>query len=241
MLKDIPVGILHALLQGMSRIPRKYVTYDGCYFHITWQTTDKKWYLKSDRRKRYLYDLLFRFRRRYGVDIYSYCFMSNHPHFTGKCRTAKELSQFMHVVNTLFARRVNSEEKRTGQVIQDRYVSVVIEDDTHMLSEIRYNDLNPVRGKIARHPGKYKYSSYHYYASGVDDPLITPFPTYESMGYSAKNRQIAYQELFKDCELSKRRSCCLFIGSVGWVLKNKENIKKLQKVDRDKKIGKSPP
>lgn len=139
-------GIFIALIRPMPSLPRGSILTDRSTFHITWQCHNRSWLLESDWAKSFYYKMLLKFKDRYQVKIYSYCFMSNHPHLTGYCESKKLLSDLFRVVNSLFARAYNQRAKRRGQVVMDRF-------------------------NMVKHPKEYRWTSFHFYAYGKQDPL----------------------------------------------------------------------
>lgn len=223
----------------MPRVPRYFIISDDAQFHITWQCHNKSWFLRSESSKQLYYNLLLKYKSQYNVKIYSYSFMSSHPHLTGYCSTQKGLSDFMRVVNSIFAQHINRVEKRCGQAIRDRFKSPQIQDDEHLFKVMMYVDLNPVRAKMVRHPGNYKWTSYHYYAHGTPDPLIDPAPIYLMLGATPKERQEAYrrhvQKYLQEEGLIKHNySCVHAIGNPEWVLPRQQIIEAYLKEYRER-------
>lgn len=221
----------------MAYLSRQDIIFDGSTFHITWQCHNGSWFLESDDAKQIYYDLLLKYKERYGVSFYSYCFMSSHPHLTGKITNVEGLSRLMQLVNSQFAKKINKTMNRRGQVIMDRYKSPVIQTDEQLLRVMAYVDLNPQRAKMVKHPKNYKWSSYNYYAYGKDDPLLTPAPSYLALGFTSEQRMFAYrnmvEEVMADYGLEKQNystTCC--IGNPDWVAKRYKEIKQIQKAKR---------
>ncbi len=213
----------------MARIPRRFLISDQGTFHITWQCHNKSWLLRYAWAKDLLYSLLLRYRDRYRIKIYSYCFMSSHPHLTGFCESQEGLSDYFRLVNSLFAKTVNQRLNRLGQVVRDRFLSKQIQDDRHLLIELIYIDLNPVRAEIVDHPRAYRYCSYRYYAYGEPDPLIEPAPSYLSLGGTLEARQQAYREMVTEIlKASSSRPVAdrYFIGDPIWVSNRHRELKK---------------
>jgi len=195
---------------------------DQSYFHVTWQCHNKDWLFQSNGMKQLYYDLLLRFKGRYQVQIYSYCFMSNHAHLTGYCENKKLFSDFFRIVNSLFARKLNQNRKRRGQVIMDRFKSPRIESHQDLEKVMQYVDLNPKRAGMVVHPKDYAWTSFHYYAYGKTDSLITPAPNYEKLGTTGSERQIKYlamiEEILRSDWKEKRPySSAPFVGNPIWV------------------------
>ena len=232
----------------MASLPRYAIIEDNSTFHVTWQCHNKDWLLKEDWSKKLYYNLLLKYKDQYGVSIYSYCFMSNHIHLSGKLRVKEEFSSFFRTVNSKFAREVNKKHNRRGQVIMDRFKSPRIESDESLLRVMTYIDLNPKRVGMVVHPKDNKFSSYNYYAHGKEDPLITPAPTYLGLGNTPVERQKVYRELVEtilmnDWRDKKPYSSMLFIGDPDWVkirVENLESIKreKYQRYKQNKMVRK---
>ncbi len=206
----------------MPGTPRYAVIQDGSTFHVTWQCHNKDWLLKEEWAKRLYYQLLLKYKDRYQVQIYSYCFMSNHPHLTGYCQNKDFFSDFFRVVNSCFAKSYNRKMKRRGQVVMDRFKSPHIQTEAEHLKVMYYIDLNPKRAGMVDHPKEYAWSSYHYYALGKEDPLITEAPSYHILGSTASERQKAYQKMVEeilknDWKTKQPYSSLPFIGNPDWV------------------------
>lgn len=215
----------------MPSQPRYLILDDHSVFHITWQCHNQDWLLKSQWAKSLYYNLLLRYKKRYQVQIYSYCFMSNHPHLSGYCQSKTLLSDFFRLVNSSFARAYNQKYKRRGQVVMDRFKSPRIETDADLLKVMHYIDLNPKRAKMVDHPKDYHWSSYGYYAHGKKDPLIDPAPIYLELGEMPKQRQRAYRKMVEfilqnDWKEKQPYSSVPFIGSPQWVLQKTQALKR---------------
>lgn len=224
----------------MAYHSRYHIVYDGCFFHVTWQCHNREWLLSSDDAKLFYYALLLKYKKKYGVTIHSYCFMSNHPHLTGQMRSREEFSNFFRVVNNLFARFYNKHHNRRGQVIMDRFKSPVIQSDLDMLRVMIYIDLNPVRQHMVAHPKEYLFTSYHYYAHGCDDPLLDPSPSYLALGQTPRQRQRAYREMVGHVLISegfakKNYSAVCFIGEPEWVVQKYQELQAIMQMKRPAK------
>lgn len=206
----------------MAYLPRYEIICDDAYFHVTWQCHNKDWLLKWDWAKQAYYNLLLKYKGKYGVEIYAYGFMDNHPHLAGHLTGKERFSAFFRVVNSQFARIVNKQLRRRGQVVMDRFKSPMIESDDHMLKAMAYIDLNPHRAQKVPHPRENTWSSYQYYAHGKADPLLTPSPSYLALGKNPAERQRDYRAIVEALMEHRRTmniSHTYFIGNPDWVLK----------------------
>ena len=221
----------------MAYLARQDIIYDGATFHVTWQCHNYSWFLEDDDAKQVYYDLLLKYKHRYGVRFYSYCFMSNHPHLTGYTETVEGLSRLMQTVNSQFAKKINKIMGRRGQVIMDRFKSPVIQTDEALLKVMTYGDTNPNRARMISHPKDYRWCSYRYYAYGEDDQLITPAPSYMALGGTAEERRKAYRAMVDsmitaDILTKHNYSKTYCIGNPDWVQKHYTEIKEIQRAKR---------
>ncbi|MFH1830320.1 MAG: transposase [Pseudomonadota bacterium] len=221
----------------MAYLARQDILYPGAIFHITWQCHNEEWLLKDNSLKQLYYDLLLKYKDRYGVEFYSYCLMHNHPHLTGKTFAADSISKLMQTVNSQLAKAINKRYERKGQAIMDRFKSPIIQTDNQLLKVMNYNDLNITRTKAKIHPKDYNWCSYRYYAYGEPDPLITISPSYLTLGDTDEQRQSEYrrmvEEVIKNEALKKRDySKTLYIGDPGWVKARYEEINEIKQAKR---------
>ena len=213
----------------MPSYPRYLIVYDDATFHLTWQCHNQEWLMKDEWAKKFYYDQLLEWKDFYGVSIHAYNFMDNHPHLVGNTIKKEGISDLMRRINCNFAKEYNRRTHRKGQVVMSRFKSPTIQTDEHLLNVMVYVDLNPCRAGKVKHPKNYKWTSYHYYAFGKDDPLITPAPTYLGLGRDDEERQRIYTEmvedLIEDGLKKKDYSAVHFIGDPDWV---KDNCGSLQ-------------
>ena len=84
-----------------------------------------------------------------GTTIYAWALMSNHAHILLKSGKAG-LSTFMRKFLTGYATQFNGRHHRHGHLFQNRYKSIVCEEDTYFLKLVSYIHLNPLRARLVR-------------------------------------------------------------------------------------------
>jgi len=90
---------------------------------------------------------------------YAWVFIPNHAHFL--FRTGGDsLASLMRRLLTGYAVSFNRRHKRHGQLFQNRYKSIICQEDTYLKELIRYIHLNPLRAGIV--PGIKELNSYPY-------------------------------------------------------------------------------
>jgi putative transposase len=104
--------------------------------------------------------------------IYAWSLMPNHFHLL--VRTGKQpLSRNMRVLMSGYAGYFNRRHRRHGHLFQNRYKSIVCEEETYFLELVRYLHLNPLRSKIVtdiRKLDTYPYSGHSAIVGKVDRP-----------------------------------------------------------------------
>ncbi len=99
--------------------------------------------------------------------VYAYCLMSNHIHIIIQESTEK-IDLIMKRIGTRYVYWYNIKYKRVGHLFQDRFLSEPIDDESYLLSAIRYIHKNPVKAKIVNVCSDYKYSSYNDFKAHKD-------------------------------------------------------------------------
>ena len=78
--------------------------------------------------------------------ILAWAILDNHVHillFSGQ----KGISTFMRRLLTGYAVWFNQKHRRSGHLFQNRFQSIVCEEDPYLLELVRYIHLNPLRAK----------------------------------------------------------------------------------------------
>ncbi len=216
------------------RIPRSLILENGSLFHVTWQCHNKSWLLKQRWAKKLYYSLLLRFKEQYGVIFYSYMIMDNHIHLSGKVTELKSFSAFFRIVNSMFAKEINKQAARCGQVVRDRFKSPALQTEQDLVKEMIYHDLNEVRAGKVKHPKNNSVSSYAHYAFGKADPLISDPQVYIQLGSFEEERQLAYQAMVEEILISAPRKKkgnyrnALYVGNPEWVAKQYAKLKEFR-------------
>ena len=81
------------------------------------------------------------------TSCYGWALMSNHAHFLFRTGTTP-LSKLMRSLLTGYVIGFNRRHKRSGQLFQNRFKSIVCQEDIYLQELVRYIHLNPVRAGI---------------------------------------------------------------------------------------------
>lgn len=141
----------------MSRSLR--IEYPGALYHVTSRGNGGgDIYLGNDDRREFL-RLLGEVCARFHWRIHAWCQMTNHYHLVIETERAN-LGRGMRQLNGVYTQAFNRAHGRAGHVFQGRYKAILVERDAYLLELCRYVALNPIRARIVRKPGRWRWSSY---------------------------------------------------------------------------------
>ena len=140
----------------MPRRPRFVLP--GTAHHVTQRGNNRQAVFFSDQdRIRYLH-MLRHNSRRYDVRILGWCLMTNHVHLIAIPGVSESLSLWLRQTHSQYSWEMNRHHNRVGHLWQNRFFSCPL-GPTHLLSAMRYVDLNPVRAGITAEPWDWRWSS----------------------------------------------------------------------------------
>lgn len=101
----------------------------------------------------------------FNATISSYCLMNNHYHLLVNTPEGN-ISRFMRHVNGVYTQRHNRKHVKDGPLFRGRFKSVLVQDDGHLVSVVRYIHLNPIKAKIIKDVKDFEWSSHGIYLKG---------------------------------------------------------------------------
>ena len=134
--------------------------------------------------------------KRYDCHLHAYVLMTNHVHLLVTPPAEESISRMVQYVGRKYVPYINHQYKRTGTLWEGRYKSSLIQEEPYLLACMRYIELNPVRAGMLITAYDYRWSSYHFNATGQDDELLTEHQLYLSLGIDKSSRRQAYRRLF---------------------------------------------
>jgi len=138
---------------------------------------------------------------------YAWVLMPNHAHFLF-CTGVVPLAGLMRRLLTGYAINFNHRHKRHGHLFQNRYKSIICQEDTYLRELVRYLHLNPVRAGIISDLGELKGYAYCGH-SAVVEKKNRPWQDVEYVlgyfGETVRKARNAYLEYMKEgIELGRR-------------------------------------
>jgi REP element-mobilizing transposase RayT len=120
--------------------------------------------------------------------VYAWALLPNHAHLLVRTGT-RPLARSMRSLLTGYAGSFNRRHRRVGHLFQNRYKSIVVEEDPYLLELVRYLHLNPLRAKVVpdlRHLDRYPWTGHSALLGTVPRPWQA---TQAVLGYFAPRRQ----------------------------------------------------
>jgi REP element-mobilizing transposase RayT len=82
-----------------------------------------------------------------GLTVYAWALLPNHLHLLVRTG-ATPLARAMRSLLTGYAGAFNRRHRRRGHLFQNRYKSIVVEEEPYLLELVRYLHLNPLRARV---------------------------------------------------------------------------------------------
>ncbi|MDP2156260.1 MAG: transposase [Nitrospirota bacterium] len=175
----------------MPRQPR--LDAPGALHHVMARGIEQRMIFRDDRDREDFVRRLAGLAEKGAWLVYAWALMPNHFHLL--VRTGKQsLSQNMRSVMSGYAGHFNRRHKRHGHVFQNRYKSIVCEEETYFLELVRYLHLNPLRSKIVpdlSSLAEYPYSGHSAIAGKVARPWQD---TEDVLGRFSDTRRVAVRQ-----------------------------------------------
>jgi REP element-mobilizing transposase RayT len=167
-------------------------------YHIVQRGINRQQIFEDGDDCRYYLYLLSETKQSMGYEIYAYCLMGNHLHLLLKTN-ASPLEDIFRRLGIRYASYFNRKYERAGHLFQGRYLSEVVENDSYLLSALRYIHQNPVNAGLCKTPEEYPWSSSKGYLRGTDEIVNTEFAL--SLFSKDKQRQVSlYTDFMSEAE-----------------------------------------
>ncbi|MBC8394346.1 MAG: transposase [Deltaproteobacteria bacterium] len=190
-------------------------------------------------------DFLLRFGElipKTGTTCYAWALMSNHAHFLLRTGDAP-LATFMRRLLTGYVGRFNRRHKRIGPLFQNRFKSIVCQEDVYLKELVRYIHLNPLRAKIV--PDLTRLDTYRY--CGHSGILGKRKNDWQESGYVlscfgkrvSKARKLYYEYIREGVGQGRRAELTgggLIRSLGGWDVVKKSSLKSIGRVKGDDRI-----
>jgi len=148
----------------------------GVPHHVTQRGNNRQDVFFSEQDRIRYVQMLREYSRRHDVRILAWCVMTNHVHLIMVPGTSGSLALALGQAHSQYSLEHNRHHGRIGHLWQNRFFSCPLEP-SHLLSAMRYVELNPVRAKMAAEAWDWRWSSAraHTLLHAHDDLLDWPW------------------------------------------------------------------
>jgi len=199
-------------------------------FHVISRGNNKQWIFHDDEDFRKFLNLLELHKKSKPFYLYHYAILNNHFHLLLEPYPGQSISKIMQGIKLSYFYYYRKKYNYFGHLFQNRFKSILIEKDSHLLSCGSYIELNPVRAGITNSAEEYPYSSCTYYTQGKCQSLIDLDPVYLELSNQKDERIKLYKELIEN-ESRKDSSYSIgnYIGSEAFEkrIKDKYGLEKV--------------
>ena len=175
------------------------ITYPGAIYHIINRGCRKDKIFKRIADREEFLARLTAASSKYGIIIHGYCLMDNHFHLLVETPN-ENLSAFMQLLQCGYANWFKVRYKLVGPLFQSRFKSVLVEDESYLVTLSAYIHLNPVRAKMTNDPESYRWSSCGQYLRNEKTELVDPAMVLEYAG-GVDNYKFILTEMIEDAPL----------------------------------------
>ncbi len=141
----------------MPRGPR--LAFQNSFYHVFNRGINKQPIFIDETDYKFFLLLLLRLKNKYDHSIFAYCLMPNHFHLSIQTRKTP-ISKILSSLATSYAMHFNKKYSHLGPVFQNRFKSILIENDSYFLQLNQYITLNPVKANLCQDPAQYPFSSF---------------------------------------------------------------------------------
>lgn len=142
------------------------------------------------------------------TECLAWALIPNHFHLllrSGSCG----LASFMRRLLTGYAISFNKRHNRVGHLFQNRYKSIVCEEDTYLLELVRYIHLNPLRARIVKSMAELDCYPWSGHAVIMGKQQVEGQSVEGVLGYFGKKKNLAvkkYRQFVEDGSAQGRRN-----------------------------------
>jgi putative transposase len=129
----------------------------GGFYHVTSRGNDGCEIVVDDEDRADFVRLLARIAVRFRIRIHAWCLMTNHYHLVLET-PGGQVSQALHYLNGIYARRFNERYGRSGHLFGGRFRATVLDSEEHFEAACRYALSNPVRAGLVASAGDWPWA-----------------------------------------------------------------------------------
>jgi putative transposase len=214
----------------------------GVLHHVIIRGIERRSIFKDNQDRDHLLDRVADLFPATKTSCYAWAFLSNHAHFLIRTGTTS-LSQVMARLLTGYAVGFNRRHRRHGPLFQNRFKSIVCQEDIYLRELVRYIHLNPLRAGIVpdiSHLNRYKYSGHSVMMGKRESGWMDWKYVLSSFGKTVREARGRYLSYVKEGMRLGRRPELVGGGLIrslgGWEAAKKRRTETQERVKGDQRI-----
>ena len=187
----------------MPRPPR--IQYANAIYHIIAKgNRGQRIFLDDADREKYL-SYLKAARRRFGLEIFCFALLDNHFHIS--LRTpSPNLSTAIRWLLTSYSVYFSVRHKQGGHLFAGRFKSILVEDESYLVTLSYYVHLNPVKAGLVKDPRAYRWSTCRAYTEPkAGDSWLRTDVVLSQLSLEPKKQKRLYRRGLKESTEEARR------------------------------------
>lgn len=124
------------------------IDFPGLIQHVIIRGIERGKIFLDDQDRQLFLDRFSHLLEQTGTDCLAWTLLDNHAHFLLRTGQTCSLARFMRRLLTGHATSFNLRHRRSGHLFQNRYKSIVCEEEPYLLELVRYIHLNPLRAGV---------------------------------------------------------------------------------------------
>ena len=125
--------------------------------------------------------------------------MTNHIHLLATPSDTQVITRLMQRIGRHYVPYINAAYGGSGSIWEGRYKANLVQEESYLLTCMRYIELNPVRANMVFTPEQYQWPSNHRNGQGEEDDLMISYNLYQKLGNTEELRRAAYMALSISC------------------------------------------
>lgn len=189
----------------MPRGPR--LDAPGVLHHVMARGLDRQSIFRDDRDRDDFVRRLATLAQAGALVVYAWALLPNHFHLLVRTGN-RPLPRAMRSLLTGYAGAFNRRHRRSGHLFQNRYKSIVVEEEPYFLELVRYLHLNPVRAGVVpnvRGLDRYLYSGHAALIGAVSHPWQDTGMVLKQFAGDLRRGKMRYREFVADGVETGRR------------------------------------
>lgn len=132
--------------------------FQNAFYHVFNRGINKQQIFHTEQDYKFFLDRLLVLKKKYDHSLYAFCLMPNHFHLSIQTRKIT-ISKIMASLGTSYSMHYNRTYNHFGPLFQNRFKSILVENDAYFVKLSQYIYLNPQKAGIVDNPLSYPYSS----------------------------------------------------------------------------------